>query len=179
MKEILKKYRIVLVIVISLISFVLLYLIIRTISDYTNEYFRPEIISAIAAISYSILTMWFIFEIREDRRLGYKPVIKIIITGAKFPREMKYNIKNVGKGPALDVHLRCLCKSDKIEVEYKTDKKQINLGQNEKEDVMFFVDEQDKYPVNNIEIFVEYKDIFNNVFNDKIVFDIHEIINDY
>jgi hypothetical protein len=68
---------------------------------------QPEWIIAIATCVYAFFMGWYILEMRRDRKLMHRPILRAIISDAKYPDWIGFTIKNIGKGPALNCTASC------------------------------------------------------------------------
>ena len=70
---------------------------------------KPEWVVAIATVVYAVCTLWLIFEMRKDRKLAYGPIIKLILnkSSSYYPQRLVLSLKNVGRGPALNLEIEC------------------------------------------------------------------------
>jgi hypothetical protein len=120
-------------------------------------------IAAIAAVVYAYFTGKLIKEMREDRKLAYRPIIKAIYETGTLPNTLCYTFKNLGKGPALN-----------IKIEYKDgeiqwrSKKILAIGSGE--EFTESIDVKGKNIKLGSEIFldIEYTDILGKAYKEKV-----------
>lgn len=127
-------------------------------------------VAAFAAILYVIFTRKVVKEmqkdreeVKENRKLEYKPIIKAIYMTGKPPDTLLYNFKNVGKGPALNFEIRC---GDKGEIEWRS-KKILAIGSSEEISATFDIKFKNNELRSEIFLDIEYTDIFGTVYKER------------
>ena len=123
-------------------------------------------IAAIAAVLYAFFTWKLIKEMREDRKLAYRPIIKAILIGDFYPDRLKFEIKNAGKGPALNLEFNC---KDSDEGRWTVEKKTLPIGSLEKSEVIFLTETDSFKPGEEIFLEVEYSDILDKTYKDRLL----------
>ncbi len=124
----------------------------------------PTWIVAIATIVYAGCTFWLILEMRNDRKLQYKPILGYSLTGASFPNTLQFCIKNVG-GPALITNIECFSDAG---TKWNVQSNILPLGRNEVANLTFSLEGRSASG-ERINLIINYKDIFENKFREEIV----------
>ena len=124
----------------------------------------PIWLSAIAAVVYAFFTGWMIWEIRKDRKLAYKPIVKAIYCNGTLPNTLLFNFKNVGKGPALNLKIDY---KDNGEIKWRS-MKPLAIGSGEGINITFDVKGKDIKFGSEIFLDVEYMDIFNKTYRERV-----------
>ena len=113
-----------------------------------------------ATVVYAVCTLWLILEMRRDRKLAYMPFIKVTFADASsyYPDRVAFSLKNVGKGPALN--LKIVCRDDRGN-QWVVDKEIAPIGRSETVEVVLYKELGDQEQ-DGTEFFLhfEYKDIF-------------------
>jgi len=113
-----------------------------------------------ATVVYAVCTLWLILEMRRDRKLAYMPFIKVTFADASsyYPDRVAFSLKNVGKGPALN--LKIVCKDDRGN-QWRLQKEIVPLGSLETVEVVLFKEFSDDEEFGKRFLLdFEYKDIF-------------------
>ena len=127
---------------------------------------RPEWIIALATIVYASLTLWIILEMRRDRKLAHKPILDATLSKAAYPDLLLFEIKNVGRGPAL----RCvfICRDSGM-LEWKTEVSLLPIGAGEAVELKFESGRPEKWtPGDRMFLDIEYSDIFRKAGRQRI-----------
>jgi hypothetical protein len=127
---------------------------------------KPEWITAVATLVYAGFTLWIIIETRRDRKLLHKPYLEATLKNAKYPDWLLFNVKNVGKGPALNCKYICI---DNGEMEWKTKEAVLPIGSDETVEIKFDVVERFGKKLGTlIWLEIEFIDVFNKSKKQKI-----------
>jgi hypothetical protein len=126
----------------------------------------PEWITAIATLVYAVFTGWIIWEIRRDRKLAHKPILKATLSRAAYPDWLLFKVKNVGKGPALDCVFAC---KDTDMLEWKVKGGVLPIGCGESVEFKFESDRPEKWRSGErIFLEIEYSDVFGKVDRQRV-----------
>ena len=126
----------------------------------------PTWVMAIAAVVYAFFTGWIIYEMRKDRKLHFKPVIKAILKNANFPRQIWFSFKNIGRGPAIINEIEC--KSDS-ELEWVHERGMLPIGADETMDLKFEVVEDTAKWGDKIFLTILFQDIFGKTYRETLL----------
>lgn len=140
----------------------LLLTVLRFISDI-----RPEWIIAFATLAYAGFTGWIILEMRKDRKLLHRPILRAILKGSYYPEWLLFTIKNIGKGPALN----CVASyKDSEETKWQLNGDIPPIGSNDSVDIKFELAYAHKNHSLGEETWleIEYSDIFQKTYKDRI-----------
>ena len=123
-------------------------------------------VAAIAAVVYFIFTWWVNRKMSKDRRLADRPVIEAILIGDFYPGRLRFELKNIGKGPALNLKFDC---KDNGEGQWKIQNDILPIGSSEKIEATFLVVKDSYKPGEEIFLDVEYKDILGKPYQDRLL----------
>jgi hypothetical protein len=123
-------------------------------------------IAAIATAVYAFFTWKLIIEMKEDRKLSYKPIIKANLTGGLYPGRLEFELKNVGKGPAIDLKFDC---RDNGEIQWKIQKEIFKIGNGERAELIFEFGKESYRPGDKIFLDIKYNDILGNIYKDQLL----------
>lgn len=132
---------------------------------------NPAWISAIAAVIYAGFTFWLILEMRKDRKLLYRPILKCSLIGASFPNTLQFCIKNVG-GPAIITDVKCLSEKG---TKWNLKSDILPLGRKEVANLTFSLEGRSASG-ELINLIINYKNVFENEFQEKVMFKVKEDI---
>ena len=124
------------------------------------------IVAALAAAVYAFFKWRLIREMQKDRVLAFKPLIKEIFwdDSSHYPEKLVFVLKNVGKGPALDLKIKC---SDDRGIEWTLYKEILPIGSLETAEVILLLKEgKEKEELGEkISFAFKYRDIFDNPYD--------------
>ncbi len=123
-------------------------------------------IAALAAVIYACFTWKLILEMKEDRKLAYRPIIKAILIGDFYFRRLRFEIKNVGKGPALNLKFDC---KDSCEGRWRIEKELLPIGSLEKTEAIFSIENDSFKPGENIFLDIEFLDILGKIYKERLL----------
>jgi len=141
------------------------------------------IMAALAALFYVIFTWKLILEMRKDRNevkknreLEYKPVINAIFNDAssRYPSKLAFILKNVGKGPALDLKFEC---KDNDGDYWELEEEILPIGSLQITKLCFVLKEELKGPGSEAVLKFEYKDIFKNTLYGEVSVPFSDLLN--
>ena len=139
----------------------------------------PVWVSAIAAVIYATFSGWIIWEMRKDRKLSWKPIVKGNLKDARFPKWLLIGVKNVGRGPALVSAIECT-PDEGAAFAIKESVLPFAIGSNESLEVKFESPSEYEIGGEEIHLVIEYSDIFNKHYKDKIlILKIEDVINNF
>ena len=135
---------------------------------------RPEWITAIAALLYTLFTGWIIWEMRIDRRSLHQPILVVWLKDAMYPEWLLFTLKNIGKGTVLKCE--AFCEGDKG-IKWKLKDKIPPIGINETQDIRFepeqiYLTDFDRY----IRLEVVYSDVFKKGYREEISIDLKTLL---
>ena len=126
----------------------------------------PEWIIAGATLIYAFFTGWIIFEMRKDRVLIHKPVLDARLIDARYPDWLKFEVKNVGRGPALKCMFNC---KDDGALKWAITDSGFPVGGGESLELEFQIEEKyDRDLGSTIWLDAAYTDIFNHKYRERI-----------
>ena len=132
----------------------------------------PIWLSAIAAVVYAFFTGWMIWEIRKDRKLLYKPVVRADFEKGIIPYDLLFRLKNIGRGPARIVRLICYADTG-VEWKLKNPLLPISLGSNESIELEFVIwvplTRENYVSAKEATVTVEYHDILGKIYKEIIL----------
>jgi hypothetical protein len=126
----------------------------------------PIWVSAIAAVVYALFTGLIIWEMNKDRKLAYKPMINVIFndSSSHYPNQLAFDLKNVGKGPALDLKFEC---KDNQGNHWQMKREILPIGSLETVTIIVVLKEEVKEFGTEVFLEIKYKDIFNRIHGGK------------
>ena len=136
----------------------------------------PVWIVTIATAIYAVCTLWLIFEMRRDRKSAYRRVVKVILTRSNYPAWLKFELKNFGKGPTLNLKIDCKDEGGK---QWKLEEKVLPLGSLEKEEITVIEDDKGKEASVNHFLNLQYTDIFDKVYEETVPFTMSEALDSF